>query len=840
MINLILIFELVFSLCFHINSQLDSMNRIHPFTYISDFYGSDLHHRCRELERLSYKIIKFQAHLCFHNSCKDQNLVPNYLKLKVSVDSVRIKRIVNRFQRQLVLAKIADIIGTLKNLRHLFHNASQDISYFLKDDEMQGLLDHISERSIRLSSKITKRHNDKLEKLGFRFPKKATNDMVKTFVKNCSRKTFTDDQLRILSLSPQFNLPKATNRNNHVFAAQIESTILSLDEHLREQARNKILSNPLPKPGTHKNLPTDYNKIIKALRTDDEICVVQADKGNVTVILNAEDYQSKMRDILSDDQTYKEVDVDPTSNVEKCLSTKLKSFFIPLTEENKLTYRFLLSTNGAAPMLYGLPKIHKPPKFPCRPIVDFNPSPLKNLSKYLDSHIAPLTGKMSSHLKNSTSLIEQISDIHLEPDEDLVSFDVVSLYSSIPYDLALSVCKEYIQKTPDFEDKLKMSLAHFIELLDFCLRNTYFVYENRFYLQIKGLPMGAAISVTVANLVMEFLEVKVFETHPNLEARFFKRYIDDILCAIKRILIEVLLEALNGFNKDIQFTVEHEVNGSISYLDSTITRSQDGKLSFTVYRKPTHSGRYLEFFSENPISHKRSVAASLFHRALAICSDATSYELEREIIMRDLQNNGYPKDFLIKTERNTKIRRQEKLQALMTTEDSRQQLSQTWEPKDRRVCLPYAKTWSENTARTLKQYDLELTHRPINKMRFLWGNHKSYLPSHKHMNAVYSIPCKDCELVYTGESNNALRRMKEHEADCRLNHKDNSALAMHAHNLNHTPDFLGHKILANDAFYITRKLSESYLIQNSQNSMNKHPGSLPSIYMTSELFRNYR
>jgi hypothetical protein len=108
------------------------------------------------------------------------------------------------------------------------------------------------------------------------------------------------------------------------------------------------------------------------------------------------------------------------------------------------------------------------------------------------------------------------------------------------------------------------------------------------------------------------------------------------------------------------------------------------------------------------------------------------------------------------------------------------------------------------------------------------------------MNAVYSIPCKDCGLCYIGESSNALRRMKEHEADCRLNHKDNSALAMHAHTMNHTPDFQSHKILANDAFYITRKLSESYLIQNSQNSMNKHPGSLPAIYMTSELFKNYR
>jgi hypothetical protein len=572
------------------------------------------------------------------------------------------------------------------------------------------------------------------------------------------------------------------------------------------------------------------------LKSDRDICIVQADKGNVTVILDAKDYDKKILDILEDEDTYSKVDADPTLKIEKALSAKLKTYFYPINEDNKSRYKFLLSTNGSPPMLYGLPKIHKPPTYPCRPIVDFNPSPLKNLSSFLNTHLSPLTGKLDSHLKNSSCLKEQISTMKLDADEDLVSFDVISLYSSIPYDLAIVVCTEYITKVPDFEKSSNMKINHFLDLLDFCLRNTYFIYKDYFYLQIKGLPMGAAISVTIANMVMEYLEIKVFSADPSLDVKFLKRYIDDILCACRRELITRLLESLNSFHKDIQFTVEHQIDDSIPYLDTMISKEVDGSLLFTVYRKPTHSSRYLEYFSSNPIAHKKSVAASLFHRALSICSNDRLYAIERNIIFLDLQKNGYPKDFITRTEKDVIKKRLDN-----SRNTSRQsEISFNQDLKTRRVCLPYISSWSEAVTRILKSYDLELTHRPINKLRYIWGNQKTHLPIHKHMNAIYQIPCGDCDLVYIGESNNANRRMKEHEADYRLNRPENTALALHSHSCNHTPNLKAHCILANDGYYLTRKLSESFFIQNNNKALNKHPGSLPPLYLTSELFKHFQ
>jgi hypothetical protein len=780
----------------------------------------------------SFKIVKFEAHLAFHNACKEQGLTPSYFKFKFQVNSDRMNRIIHNFYKQLLAAKISEIITSLRNLRHNVHNLRQEISYHLNDEIMVELQDWISRKGELLKEKKMLSHRNKLQKLGFIFQKEFKNlkQNAQVFVKNLSNKSFTEEQLLILSLSPQFNLSTVKKNQKHLISSQVESMILSCDENIREPLRNRIINCPIPKNSNPSCLPRNCEKIITELKKDKDIHITQADKGNLTVILNAADYKQKMMDIVSDEDTYKKVSSDPTNKIEKLLNTKLKKYFYPLVATNKNRYKFLLSTNGAPPMLYGLPKVHKPPKFPCRPIVDFNPSPLKNLSQFLNSQLSPMSGKLNSHIKNSAELKEQIMMTKLTQEEELVSFDVVSLYSSIPYDVALRVCASYVGSEPDFESKSKMKISHFMDLLDFCLKNTYFIYDGEFYLQIKGLPMGAAISVTVANLVMETLESEIFMKNPDLHVRFFKRYIDDILCALLKRLIEVLLHALNSWHKDIQFTVEKQVDNMIPYLDTQISKLDGGKLGFTVYRKPTHTGRYLEYFSANPTAHKKSVVSSLFHRAATLCDNQALYETEKSIILRDLLQMGYPKDFVLRAERDVIKKRSE-----LTTRLDR--TSETVESKDRRVCLPYVRKWSENIGRICKTFSLDLTHRPINKMRFQWGNHKTYLPIHRLTNAIYLIKCNDCELVYVGETNNAMRRLKEHETDYRLKRIENSALADHSCAFGHSPDFDSHSVLANDGFYLTRKLSESFFIQDMENTLNKHPGSLPPIYLTSDFFK---
>ena len=45
-----------------------------------------------------------------------------------------------------------------------------------------------------------------------------------------------------------------------------------------------------------------------------------------------------------------------------------------------------------------------------------------------------------------------------------------------------------------------------MELMGFCLHNTYFSFQNKFYKQVEGAAMGSPISPIVANLYMENFE----------------------------------------------------------------------------------------------------------------------------------------------------------------------------------------------------------------------------------------------------------------------------------------------------------------------------------------------
>jgi hypothetical protein len=51
-----------------------------------------------------------------------------------------------------------------------------------------------------------------------------------------------------------------------------------------------------------------------------------------------------------------------------------------------------------------------------------------------------------------------------------------------------------------------------MELLDICLRTTYFQFEDTFYQQKEGMAMGNSLSPVVSNIFMEHFEEIALET----------------------------------------------------------------------------------------------------------------------------------------------------------------------------------------------------------------------------------------------------------------------------------------------------------------------------------------
>ncbi len=95
----------------------------------------------------------------------------------------------------------------------------------------------------------------------------------------------------------------------------------------------------------------------------------------------------------------------------------------------------------------------------------------------------------------------------------------------------------------------------------------------------------------------------------------WKRYVDDICTAMKVDLVDDFLLHLNSIEPSINFTVEREFDGKLSFLDTEIVHHSDGSLTTKVYRKTTHTDNYLSFDSHHLLQHKNAVSKTLFNRA---------------------------------------------------------------------------------------------------------------------------------------------------------------------------------------------------------------------------------
>ena len=141
-----------------------------------------------------------------------------------------------------------------------------------------------------------------------------------------------------------------------------------------------------------------------------------------------------MYDLLNDSKTYCYIRKDITKSIEK----KLKKAIYELYKNDRISqyeYYYSRSTDAIAPRIYGLPKIHKL-NCPLRPIVSFINSPLYNLSKFYAKIMEPLVNQNNLSLKNSFEFVEKIANLNISNDDFMGSFDVVSLFTKVPVELA--------------------------------------------------------------------------------------------------------------------------------------------------------------------------------------------------------------------------------------------------------------------------------------------------------------------------------------------------------------------------------------------------------------------
>ena len=64
--------------------------------------------------------------------------------------------------------------------------------------------------------------------------------------------------------------------------------------------------------------------------------------------------------------------------------------------------------------------------------------------------------------------------------------------TSVPINPALNNIRDLLKKDEKLQDRTVLSVQSIIELLGFCLYNTYFSFQNKCYKQVEGSGYGVS------------------------------------------------------------------------------------------------------------------------------------------------------------------------------------------------------------------------------------------------------------------------------------------------------------------------------------------------------------
>ena len=338
----------------------------------------------RDYENIERKIARHRNHLVYTLRCKDENVIPPSLKIKSPINTSRARDIVNKAQKALVRERIRVINNKLDNLKQTSTEIRSRIQQQLPDSVYSNVATHIAKSRESEFQKAKWRQLDKLQRLMNKNEEKSSGkggrhqscksqepdlggQQLKRWVVNLSKYKLNKAQNDVLEKGLNFAPTPTTIPVDEMIIAT-EKACWKIPEEERNTLRAKIVralkSAKMPK----SNLNKDQRQALKDLTKEKSILVLPADKGRCTIVMDADDYENKVKIMLDDERTYEKLEKDPTPKYKRKLVGMLQN----LKKEDKITdkqYKELFPTAENIPRIYATPKIHKP-QVPLRPIVE--------------------------------------------------------------------------------------------------------------------------------------------------------------------------------------------------------------------------------------------------------------------------------------------------------------------------------------------------------------------------------------------------------------------------------------------------------------------------------------
>ncbi|UYV66784.1 hypothetical protein LAZ67_4002853 [Cordylochernes scorpioides] len=368
---------------------------------------------------------------------------------------------IKKTQQQLLNARIKGCFSNIRFLTKTIKGLFFLISQKVPPEEFANHITRITS-DIKAREKITLlRHQKKLlfwqKKYSFPLPSSYNQKQQSSNVINLYNRTLSPSEILLLETGLKFRIPSKPNIPEVI--SSIESTIKQYslkDKYFIRTIITKILTKLYtPTPNYCADL-----RILKSLKQSKSVVITRSDKGSNTVIMNQEDYRTKMHSLLNDDTTFSPISDEVSLSLVKVFRTSL----LQLKKSKDITpndYRSFISNLSNSAYIYVLPKIHKP-DVPLRPIIAYHLSLAYPLAKFLSNYLSPLLNNHRIYtlyvVPPPPHFISELTAMNPAPHFTMCSFDVTSLYLSLPHSLITDSLERFLSSQN--VDPIQLLLYH--------------------------------------------------------------------------------------------------------------------------------------------------------------------------------------------------------------------------------------------------------------------------------------------------------------------------------------------------------------------------------------------
>ena len=241
------------------------------------------------------------------------------------------------------------------------------------------------------------------------------------------------------------------------------------------------------------------------------------------------------------------------------------------------------------------------------------------------------------------------------------------------------------KRKPSEKETRKMFGKALQIMLNLCMSNHLYQFENKYRKQKKGGPIGLKLTGEIADCLMLNWDKKLIEklTDLKMKPEVYTRFKDDIEIVIEslekgskltedgkivvdvykkivdeeksdsKVTMEVIQQVANSVNPMIQLTVETPCNfenGMLPVLDikARINETEMNRIDFEYYEKPTKNPRLVLASSALSWSKKRTILTQEGLRRLRNTKKELGQEVQIKYLnlcMLNLKKSGYDKKF---------------------------------------------------------------------------------------------------------------------------------------------------------------------------------------------------